>query len=91
MLLSYHDGYGDTTPAEKPKRRRNRKARDEKPTAPEAPASVYADLTDDELQDAYVTNVGNGSEGAPEDRDAMVAALEALDAEAKALEAPADE
>lgn len=50
---------------------------DEPEQDPESPASAWAELSDDELFDAYVTNVG----GDAEDRDDMIAALEALDSE----------
>jgi hypothetical protein len=68
----------------KPRRKRDRKAKPVEthnpPAAPEAElgdAPTWSELTDDQVVDAYVTNVG----GDAEDRDAMVAALEALDAD----------
>lgn len=48
-------------------------------TAESGEASPWSDLTDDELFEAYVTNVGE--DGGAESRDDMVAALEALDSE----------
>lgn len=54
--------------------RRRRKTQDQPP----APVSPYAELTDEQLDEAYATNVPDGT--AP-DRDAKVAELTALDAE----------
>jgi hypothetical protein len=57
---------------------------DDKPAEGDAPAedasvSPYEELTDDELFEAYVTNVGDAGEA--ETRDDMIAALVALDGE----------
>ena len=86
MLITHHEGYWPKGKGPKPAKGRNRRNRrndnvgadapaEQSPAEPEA--SPYAELTDDQVAEAYATNVGEGAEG----REAQVAALEALDAE----------
>ena len=56
---------------------RRRKSRRKTAEQPAPPASPYADLTDEQVSEAYTTNVGREAEG----REAQQAELEALDAE----------
>lgn len=50
---------------------------DEAPAAPPAPPSPYDDLSDEEVADAYSTNVG----GEATEREAQVAELQALESD----------
>ncbi|WP_408895937.1 hypothetical protein ACJ5H2_13555 [Nocardioides sp. R1-1] len=61
--------------------REDREAAEAEQPAPDP--SPYADLTDEQLVDAYLTNVvgDEDPESLPESRDEFIAALEALDAE----------
>lgn len=70
MLLSYRDGYWPGS-------------EDSEPVAEQSPPSPYEGLTDEQLLDAYLTNVvgDEDPESLPESRDEFIAALEALDAE----------
>lgn len=88
MLLTHHKGYypkgGEPkAPEGKNRRARTRKPKGEAPVEVPAPeASPYAELTDEQVAEAYATNVGEDAEG----REAQVSALEALDAEANPAE-----
>lgn len=78
MLLSYRKGYwpeGDE-PAPKPRRRNRRKAKAE--PAPEVTKSEdasYADLSDDQVAEAYATTIPDGE---ATERDAQVVELRAV-------------
>lgn len=63
MLLSHHDGYWPDGEAVEPE-------------AVPVEVSPWSELTDDELFDAYVTNV----DGEAESREDMIAELDALSA-----------
>jgi hypothetical protein len=87
MLLTHHEGYwpeGKAPKATKRSRPRRHKVVGETPAevVPAEDASPYAELTDEQVAEAYATNVGEDAEG----REAQVAALEALDAEANPAE-----
>lgn len=67
-----------TSKVAQPRNRRNRKAKAkaaEQPKAPATQVTPYAELDDDQLLEAYSTNVGGNAES----RDDMVAELAALD------------
>jgi len=82
MLLTYREGYWpegqEPKPGKPSRKRRSRSTKPAEPVTPVVPVDPYADLTDDQVLEAYATNVPDGS---AEDRDAMVAELQALDAE----------
>jgi hypothetical protein len=82
MLLTYREGYWPDGKAPKPKRARKPRKAEKPAETPEPEASPYAELTDEQVAEAYATNVGEDAEG----REAQVAALEALDAEANPAE-----
>jgi hypothetical protein len=71
MLINRHRDRNKDQPAP---RKRKRKSKAEKPAPPVSP---YTELTDEQVADAYATNVG----GEATERDAQVAELEALDNE----------
>ena len=60
--------------------RRHRKPVEEVAEQPED-VGPYEGLTDEELLDAYLTNVSDDAESLPETRDEFIAALTELDAE----------
>jgi hypothetical protein len=80
MLIRRHrDRHeADAAKAEKPKRQRNRRKPEQPADQPPAPEdNPYDGLTDEQVAEAYATNVG----GEDTERDAQVAALQALEAD----------
>lgn len=68
MLLSYHEGYAGEAEAEP----------EADPGTPGPPADAYDELTDEQVAEAYATNVGGNATS----RKGQTKVLRALDAKA---------